>query len=296
MSRKGSLLSSAALAVGIALVGALALATLVGPGALTTAAPAAQPTGAQGSGVTVEFQGWSHYRITSPTGKVVVTNPFIEGNADSAVTLDEAIARGADIIVVADGHGDEQGQTIQIAQATGARVVTPDFAMGTWFAEMGIPRGQLSFTSPGDAYRYEGITVHVLGSVHGSTPPRPSDNVYYPGVAASFMITFENGFNLYFSGSSASTMDMQVWGDMYKPDAAIVHQSAAHEPRDAAMIVKYMANNNPNLKTILPHHFRLQPQAGGLFRPSDLRDEIQKLGINVNFIEPTPLQPYTLTK
>src|SRR5712692_612084 len=228
MSRKGSPLSSAALAVGIALVGALALATLVGPSGISTAAPGAQPSGAQGTGIMVEFLGWSHYRLTSPTGKVVVTNPFIENNPDAAVTLDEAIARGADIIVVADGHPDEQGQTIQLAQATGARVVTPDFAMGTWFAEMGIPRPQLSFTSPGDAFRHEGITVHVLGSVHGSTPPRPSETVYYPGVAASYMITFENGFNLYFSGSSAATMDMGVWGDMYKPDAAIVHQNERH--------------------------------------------------------------------
>jgi L-ascorbate metabolism protein UlaG (beta-lactamase superfamily) len=296
MSRKSSLLSSAALAVGIALVGALALATLVGPRGIPTAAPGAQPTGAQGSGITVEYLGWSHYRLTSPSGKVVVTNPFIENNADAAITLDEAIARGADIIVVADLHPDEQGNTIQIAQATGARVVTADFFMGTWFAEMGIPRPQLSFTSPGDVYRHEGITVHVLGSVHGSNPPRPSDNVYYGGVAGSYMITFENGYTVYFSGSSAATYDMSVWADMYKPDAAIVHQGNAKEPRDSAMVVKYMTNNNPNLKTVFPHHHRLQPQPGVLFRPSDLRDEIQKQGINVNFIEPTPAQPYTLTK
>ena len=41
---------------------------------------------------------------------------------------------------------------------------------------------------------------------------------------------------------------------------------------------------------------RLQPIPGGLFRPSDLKTEIERLGIQVNFIEPNPLQPYTLTK
>jgi hypothetical protein len=62
------------------------------------------------------------------------------------------------------------------------------------------------------------------------------------------------------------------------------------------MIAKFMATNNPNLKTVFPHHHRLQPQPGGLFRPSDLRNAIQELGVNVNFIDPTPLRPYTLTK
>jgi L-ascorbate metabolism protein UlaG (beta-lactamase superfamily) len=287
--------SSAVLAVVLAVLGSAALVARVGPPAALTSAPVAVP-GAQDSGITVEYRGWSHYKLTSPTGKIVITNPFITNNPDAAVTLDEAIAQGADIIVVADGHGDEQGDTIALAQGTGARVVTSDFALGTWFAEMGVPRPQLSFTNPGDVDRYEGITVHVLGSMHGSTPPRASESVYYPGVAASFMITFENGYTVYFSGSSAATMDMMTWADMYKPDAAIVHQSAQHEPRDSAMIVKYMTNNNPNLKTVFPHHHRLQPQPGGLFRPADQRAEIERLGINVNYIDPNPLQPYTLTK
>jgi L-ascorbate metabolism protein UlaG (beta-lactamase superfamily) len=290
------------LVLALALVGSLGVALLVGPKALSTGAALpglgapAQTSAAQGGAITVEYLGWSFYRITSPTGKILLTNPFITNNPDAAITLDEAIATGADIIVVADGHRDEQGDTVEIAPATGARVVTPDFAMGTWFAEKGIPRPQLSFTSPGDAYRHEGITVRVLGSVHGSTPPSASETVYYPGVAATFMITFENGYTVYFSGSSAATQDMAVWADMYKPDAAIVHQSAAHEPRDAALIVKYMTNNNPNLKTVFPHHHRLQPQPGGLFRPSDLKTEIDRLGIQVNFIDPNPLQPYSLSK
>jgi L-ascorbate metabolism protein UlaG (beta-lactamase superfamily) len=285
------LLSSLVLIAVVVIIGSLALVARLGPTATSTAAPAAQ-----NSGVTVEYLGWSHYRLTSPSGKVVLTNPWVTNNPDAALTLDEAIARGADLILPADGHADDQGSTVELAKATGATVVTPDFAMGGWLAGMGVPRGQLTFTNPGDVYRSEGITVHVLGSIHGSTPPSPSEEVYYPGVAASFMITFENGFTVYFSGSSAATSDMALWGDWYKPDAAIIHISAAHEPRDAAMVAKFMSTNNPNLKTVFPHHHRLQPQPGGLFRPADLRNAIQELGVNVNFIEPNPLQPYTLIK
>jgi hypothetical protein len=129
VSGKLSRLSSVLLILALAAFGTLAVVALGGPALAST--PAAARGGAQASGITVEYLGWSHYRLTSPSGKVVVTNPFIDGNPDAAVTLDEAIARGADIIVVADGHRDEQGNTIQLAQATGARVVTPDFQMGT---------------------------------------------------------------------------------------------------------------------------------------------------------------------
>ena len=40
----------------------------------------------------------------------------------------------------------------------------------------------------------------------------------------------------------------------------------------------------------------LHPQPGDLFRPSDLRAELQRLAVSANFIEPNPAQPYTLTK
>ena len=57
------------------------------------AAPVAQPTN---GAVTVEWLGWSHYRLTSPSGKVVLTNPFTS-NPDSPIKPED-IAK-ADLIV-----------------------------------------------------------------------------------------------------------------------------------------------------------------------------------------------------
>ena len=142
------------------------------------------------------------------------------------------------------------------------------------------------------------IVAHSKPSapLEGSGINAPDGSVLYSGPAVSFMITFENGYTIYFSGSSAATADMALWGDWYKPDAAIIHQNPDHEPRDAAAVGKFMTTNNPNLKTVFPHHHRIQPQAGNEARPSDLRNAIQQLGINVEFIEPTALRPYVLTR
>ena len=149
---------------------------------------------------------------------------------------------------------------------------------------------------PGAVHRFDGITVRVLNAVHGGGITVPDAPVIYSGPAVSYMITFENGYTIYFSGSSAATMDMQWWGELYKPDLVLQHMAGNREPRDAAMAIKFLGMNNPNLKTVFPHHHRRDPQPGGLFRPSDLRTAIQEAGVNVNFIDPNPLQPYALTK
>ena len=72
---------------------------------------------AQSGSVKVEWLGWSAYRFTSPTGKVILTNPFFTGNPDAVVKLEEITK--ADLILVPDGHGDEIGDTVALAKSTG---------------------------------------------------------------------------------------------------------------------------------------------------------------------------------
>src|SRR5438105_4677796 len=108
---------------------------------MLTAAPGARVLGNQDSGITLEFLGHSHYRLTSPSGKVVVTNPYITGNPDAAITLDEAKGLRTDLIVVADGHQDEVGQTVEIAQATGAQVIAPTAELRNWLLDQGVQGG-----------------------------------------------------------------------------------------------------------------------------------------------------------
>jgi L-ascorbate metabolism protein UlaG (beta-lactamase superfamily) len=295
MSRGTSWLSPLLLTLVLALVGGLALAAR-GDLPLLPAAPGVRATGAQGSGITVEFLGWSHYRLTSPSGKVVVTNPFIEGNADAAVTLDEALRLRTDVILIADGHRDEVGNAIEIATATGATVVTPSGELRSWVQDRGVPVSQLAAANPGSFVRSDGITIQVLHAIHSTGARTGNEPPWYGGLAGSYMVIFENGYTVYFSGSSAATMDMQMWSELYKPDMAILHQSGNREPRDAAMMAKFMTYDNPNLKVVFPHHHRIQRQSPGDARPADLRTAMEQLGLRVEFIEPQPLRPYQLTK
>lgn len=97
----------------------------------------------------LEWFGWSFFRFTSPTGRVL-TNPFITGNADAAVQLDD-ISK-ADLILVPNGHRDEIGDTVAIAKRTGARTVSP-FELGTWFISKGVPEAEVVRRNPGSGFR-----------------------------------------------------------------------------------------------------------------------------------------------
>ncbi|MGH7395700.1 MAG: hypothetical protein ACREJF_08905, partial [Candidatus Methylomirabilales bacterium] len=65
---------------------------------------APHPAAPQGAPVKMEWLSCPIFRLTSPTGKVILTNPFVT-NPDSPVKAGDI--EKADIILVADGHPDE---------------------------------------------------------------------------------------------------------------------------------------------------------------------------------------------
>ncbi len=250
---------------------------------------------AQTAPVKMEWLGWSFFRFTSPTGKVILTNPFITGNPDAGVKLEDITK--ADLILVADGHRDEIGDTVAIAKKTGAKTVSP-FELGAWFIGKGVPEAQVQRRNPGTRLLWEGITIRVLGSVHGSGSGQDvaTDTApIYGGAAASYMITFENGWTVYFSGSSAATQDMALWGEAYKPDAMIFLMSTISEPRDVGMAIKLVSTGNPNLKTLLPHHHRVTPPPG-VTTVADVRATLDAMGVRIPITNQERGSVYEFTK
>ena len=65
-------------------------------------------------------------------------------------------------------------------------------------------------------------------------------------------------------------------------------------PRDVALMVKMLSENNPNLKTVIPHHHRLKPAAGR--SPADLGKAMAQMELKANLIDPHPGAVYTLSK
>jgi L-ascorbate metabolism protein UlaG (beta-lactamase superfamily) len=268
------------------LVLALAIVPMLVLPVLATAQTAPAATGP----VTMEWLGWSHFRFTTSAGTVVLVNPFT-ANPDSPVTA--ADMTKADLIFAADGHGDEIGSTVEIAQATGATVFAPG-ELGSWLVEQGVPRAQVvQFAAPGDRIQVKDVTARMVESVHSSGLPRPSATVPYGGIAAGLFLTFGNGYTVYFAGSSAAMAEQALWAEMYKPHLVILHMFVRHDPVDFAMQARLLETGNRNIDAVMPHHHRAV-QAQGTTSVADVQAAMREMGVRTRLVAPQIGVSYTL--
>ena len=201
----------------------------------------AGPAPAQSGPVKMEWLSWSIFRFTSPGGKIIVTNPFVT-NPDSPVKVPDFPK--VDVIVVADGHGDEVGSTHEIAIAhrrqdhhAATRCGAPISSRET------SPRRRCTGASPATG---TGSTASPCAtSTRCTGRERPTSCT--AGRRMGFMLQFENGLTVYFAGSTALTMDMQLWGMLYKPDVAILPLSS--EPRSRRTSSRWSGFSAPRTRT-----------------------------------------------
>ena len=261
-------------------------------GASSPSVQSGQSNQAEGE-VKIEWLTWSFYRITTPGGKVILTNPWYS-NPDSSIGLDDIPE--ADIILVPAGHPDEVGNALEIAAKTGATVVASHELVNlVWKDENAGFGAPVTFdgitietesVQPGTTVAIDGITIRAVTALHG--------NWNTGGPAMGFFITLENGYTIYHSGSTDFTLDMKLWGELFKPDSAILYLASGQNPRDVAIMAQMLSENNPNLKTVLPQHHRLDPPEGR--SPADLGKAMADLGLKAKLIDPQPGVVYTLSK
>lgn len=250
------------------------------------------PAGAA-SDVKIEWLTWGFYRITSPGGQVILTNPWYE-NPDSSFTLDDIPE--ADIILITSGHFDEIGNAIEIGAKTGATIVASHDVVAGTLKEKGEPLfAPIKFNGaeiptklvqPGSLVTLDGVTIRAVTAAHGDGATG--------GPAMSYFITAEDGFTTFFSGGTDLMMDMKLWGEMFQPDAAILYMAADQDPRAFARMALFLSESNPNLKTILPEHQPLEPREGR--SGADLASEMAAVGMNAELIYPEPGKVYSLSK
>lgn len=85
--------------------------------------------------IKITWFGHSAFRLDF-ADKVVLIDPFFTDNPAFQGSRDQAV-EGATHILVTHGHSDHIGDTLEIAQATGAKVVT-NFELSMWLASKGL--------------------------------------------------------------------------------------------------------------------------------------------------------------
>jgi L-ascorbate metabolism protein UlaG (beta-lactamase superfamily) len=161
----------------------------------------------------------------------------------------------AHIILVTDGHADDQGMAVEVARKTGAWVVTT-FELATWMVGRGVDTNKILRAQAGSRFDIDGIKIQTVNSVHGSgAPSLPGQPAaVYGGPAMGFVVTLENGVKIYHAGSTSITLDLQLFARLYKPHVAILPIASGMTPDEAAIATEFLMTDNPNLHSVFPSH------------------------------------------
>ncbi len=145
-------------------------------------------------------------------GKHLLFDPFITGN-ELAKHIDVS-SIPADYILVSHGHQDHTLDLINVAQRTGAKVIS-NFEIVTWLGQQGVSNGHPM--NHGGKWTFDFGKVKFVNAIHSSSF---ADGTY-AGNPGGFVIQSEEK-TFYYSGDTALTMDMQLIPRFFKVDFSIL--------------------------------------------------------------------------
>jgi L-ascorbate metabolism protein UlaG (beta-lactamase superfamily) len=133
-------------------------------------------------------------------GKTVLFDPFIKHN-ELAKSID-VNSITADYILLSHGHEDHVADAFEIAQRTGATIVS-NYEIVSWYQAKGIKNAHPM--NHGGKWKFEFGTVKYVSAIHGSVLPDGT----YGGNPGGFVVETSEG-NFYYAGDTALNMDMQL--------------------------------------------------------------------------------------
>jgi L-ascorbate metabolism protein UlaG (beta-lactamase superfamily) len=177
-------------------------------------------------------------------GHPVLIDPFLTGNPLAAASAEEV---AAEMIFLSHGHGDHVGDTIAIAQRTGAKVVA-NFEVCNWLNAQGVENTHAQ--NPGGGYDHGWVHSKWTVAHHSSSMPDGS----YGGQPNGFVLTV-SGKRLYFAGDTALFSDMQLIGDMGIDVAFLpIGDNYTMGPDDSLRAIQFI---RPGL--VIPMHYKTWP-------------------------------------
>jgi L-ascorbate metabolism protein UlaG (beta-lactamase superfamily) len=224
----------------------------------------------------ITWLGHSTFTVTTPSGHVVLFDPWTEGNPACPPSL-KKLPR-VDVILLSHAHSDHLGDLISIAGQHKSQVVAI-FETCLWLGSKGVanvhPMGK------GGTQKVGEVEVTMVNA-HHSNSIEDGGKLIYAGEPAGYIARFPGGFTLYHAGDTCIFGDMKLIGEIYKPDAAClpIGDIFTMGPREAAHAIKLLG-----VKHVLPMHFGTFPMLTGT--PEALREHTRGIpGLEIHAMKP----------
>jgi L-ascorbate metabolism protein UlaG (beta-lactamase superfamily) len=179
-------------------------------------------------------------------GKNVLIDPFLKDNPKAPAKAVDQVP--ADFILVSHGHGDHIGDTLAIAQRTGATVIC-NYEISLWLESKGLKK--VHGMQHGGGHPFPFGRVKLTLAFHGSALPDGSNG----GNPCGFLITFPDGTRVYDAADTGLFGDMRLIGEEGIDLALLpIGDNYTMGPDDALRAVKLLQP-----RAVVPIHYNTFP-------------------------------------
>lgn len=247
----------------------------------------------------IKWFGHAAFSITTPNGKILLIDPWLKNpsNPEAKDGKDPlAAVSKVDYILLTHGHRDHVGDAVEIAQKTGAVLISNPELAGNLVKLAGFPDKQAETDAimgiGGEIQIADGeVTVAMTPAIHSSSVFNPKAGANEPeraygGNPAGFVVIIKNGPTIYHSGDTAYFKDMETVGENYSIDVALLN-IGGHFGMEPKMAAK--AAQSVRAKLAIPQHFGTFP---GIAQKADgFAAELKK--VKIGFYEMKPGETIT---
>ncbi|HEV2615061.1 MAG TPA: metal-dependent hydrolase [Candidatus Acidoferrales bacterium] len=220
--------------------------------------------------------GHATFKITTPSGKVIVVDPWVSGNPACPKAMQKFDR--LDTLLITHGHFDHIADAVELGKKFKPQIVAIH-ETGKWLESKGV-KNTLGMNK-GGTQKVGEIEVTMVNAIH-SCGIEDDGKIIYGGEACGYIIRLPGGLTIYHAGDTAVFGDMKLIAELYAPEAAMlpIGDYYTMSPREAAMAIRLL-----NVKHVIPMHFGTFPALTGT--PEELRKLTQDIsGLEIHALKP----------
>jgi len=224
----------------------------------------------------ITWLGHSAFRITTPSGQVILIDPWVMGNPSCPEAFKKV--EKLDVMLITHGHGDHLGDAVALARAHKPLIVAI-YETCLWFNSKGI-QNTLPMSKGGTQKAGE-IEVTMVHAIH-SNGIEDEGKIVYGGEPCGYIVRLPGGLTMYHAGDTGIFGDMKIIGELYQPELACLPIGDLYTmgPREAALAIRLLG-----VRHVIPMHYGTFPVLTGT--PAMLRDLTQDVaGLEIHALRP----------